>query len=187
MSPTCRRFLIRATCLALLAISPAACTDSRSPTAPLSPGAVVPPATGPSDPQVAAFVTLVNQHRASLGLAPLAWRADVAAVAQAHSQDMLDRNYFSHTTPEGATPWDRLAAAGITYASAGENIAYGYPTAETVLAAWLASPGHKANIENPNFTHHGVGLAGTYWTHVFIQASPSATAPLALAGSRPSR
>ena len=181
------RFFVPFACLALLGITPVACRDSGSPTGPLSPGAIITPAPGPSDPQVAAFVTLVNHHRTSLGLAPLAWRADVAAVAQAHSQDMLDRNYFSHTTPEGATPWDRLAAAGITYASAGENIAYGYPTAETVLAAWLASPGHKANIENPNFTHQGIGLAGTYWTHVFIQASPAAASHLALAGARPSR
>lgn len=62
-----------------------------------------------------------------------------------------------------------MADAGITYTTAGENIASGYPTASAVLAAWLSSPGHKANIENPNFTHHGTGLVGTYWTHVFIK------------------
>ena len=140
---------------------------------PLAPGGSSPPppspAPAPTDSIVAQFVVLVNQHRASLGLGTLAWHAGVAAVAQAHTQDMVDRNFFSHTNPDGETPWDRLAAAGITYSYAGENIAYGYPSASAVLAAWLASPGHRANIENPNFTHHGVGRVGTYWTHVFIK------------------
>ncbi|HEY7728030.1 MAG TPA: CAP domain-containing protein, partial [Candidatus Eisenbacteria bacterium] len=102
-------------------------------------------------------------------LAPLTWDPRVAAVAEGHSRDMVDRSYFSHVSPDGETPWDRLAAAGISYSAAGENIAYGYPTGSAVLAAWLGSPGHRANIENPSFTRHGVGLVGTYWTHVFIR------------------
>ena len=159
----------------LLALALTGCfgSDGSPGSGPLAPGGSSPPppspAPAPADSIVAQFVVLVNQHRASMGLGTLTWHAGVAAVAQAHTQDMVDRNFFSHTNPDGETPWDRLAAAGITYSYAGENIAYGYPTASAVLAAWLASPGHKANIENPNFTHHGVGRVGTYWTHVFIK------------------
>lgn len=111
----------------------------------------------------------VNAHRESIGCPALLWNTAVAAVAQAHSEDMVAREFFSHTNPDGQSPFDRLAEAGIAYSAAAENIAYGYPTAESVLAAWLGSPGHRANIENCALTEHGVGLDGTYWTHVFIR------------------
>jgi uncharacterized protein YkwD len=145
--------------LMFLAILPLGCgTDA--PTAPLAGGSPPPPASGPTDPELVSFVQQMNAHRVSLGLAPLVWDSRVAAVAQAHSQDMLDRGFFSHTTPEGVSPWSRLAAAGITYTTAGENIAWGYPTGSAVLGGWLGSPGHRANIENAS-SHHGAG-AGTY-------------------------
>jgi uncharacterized protein YkwD len=125
---------------------------------------------GPStDPVVADLVDQVNAHRGSVGCAELLWNPDVADVAQAHSEDMVARNFFSHTNPDGLSPFDRLAEAGISYSGAAENIAYGYPTAEAVLAAWLGSPGHRANIENCSLTEHGVGLEGTHWTHLFIR------------------
>lgn len=163
-----RRRFFSLIALAILATTPIGCFDSDGPTAPIAPGGGS-PAPGPSAPEAQAFVASMNQHRVSLGLSPLTWDPGVAAVATAHSQDMVDRGFFSHTNPDGETPWDRMAAAGVTYTAAGENIAYGYPTGSAVLAAWLGSPGHKANIENPNFTHHGVGLVGTHWTHNFIR------------------
>jgi uncharacterized protein YkwD len=122
----------------------------------------------PADPNVQAFVEEVNAYRGTVGCGPLAWRSDVAGVAQSHSQDMVARDYFDHYTPEGASPFDRLTAAGIAYSLAAENIAYGYPTASTVLAGWLGSPGHKANLDNCALTGHGVGLDGTHWTHLFV-------------------
>jgi len=118
---------------------------------------------------VALFVELMNQHRIDVGCPALTWNADVAAVAQAHSEDMLARDFFAHTNPDGDSPFDRLANAGIGFSAAAENIAYGYPTPEAVLAAWLASDGHRANIENCALTEHGVGLQDTYWTHLFIR------------------
>ena len=175
-----KRLLLAAVFLAAFPL--VGCRDKSAPTAPAT-GLNPAPAPAPSDPQVATFVGLVNEHRVSIGLSPLAWDGRVAAVAQAHSQDMVDRSFFSHTNPDGLSPFDRLAAAGISYTWAGENIAYGYPTASSVLAAWLNSPGHRANIENPNFTHHGVGLVNTYWTHVFIQPATPAAAALARAGA----
>lgn len=118
---------------------------------------------------VALFVELMNQHRVDVGCPALTWNADVAAVAQAHSEDMVARNFFAHTNPDGDSPFDRLANAGIDFSAAAENIAYGYPTPEAVLDAWLASDGHRANIENCALTEHGVGLQDAYWTHLFIR------------------
>ena len=127
------------------------------------------PTTGPIDPEVVSFVKLMNAHRISLGLSALVWDSRAAAVAQAHSRDMFDRHYFSHTSRDGRSTWDRLAARGITYSQAGENIAWGQGTGRAVLMAWLRSPGHRANIESGSYTRHGVGKVGTYWTHVFIR------------------
>ncbi|MFP4431709.1 MAG: CAP domain-containing protein [Spirochaetaceae bacterium] len=123
----------------------------------------------PGSPQ-AQLADGANAHRVSQGLDRLEWSGSLAALAQAHSDDMHDRGYFSHTTPGGAKFTDRLADAGITYRSAGENIAKDFDSADAVLQAWLASQGHKRNIENATFTHHGVGFnaQGGLWTHLFI-------------------
>lgn len=133
-------------------------------------------AMGPSGPgnggdgtSVEQFVAEMNAHRLGEGCTDLAWHAGVATVAQDHSQDMVDRDYFSHTNPEGESPFDRLGNAGITWSGgAGENIAAGTSDASLVLELWLNSPGHRLNIENCAYTHHGVGLASGHWTHVFV-------------------
>ena len=97
------------------------------------------------------------------------WHPATADVAHAHSQDMQDRGFFSHTNPDDESPWDRLAEGGVTWnGPAGENIAQTPGGAESALQLWLNSPGHRANIENCAFNYHGVGLVGAYWTHVFI-------------------
>ena len=145
-----------------LAAALAACDGS----GPSAPGTPEPPAL---TAEVDAFVSAMNSHRVSLGCPELAWNDDVAQVAEAHSQDMVDREYFSHTSPEGDSPFDRLTEAGISYSSAAENLAYGFSTGDAVLEAWLNSAGHRANIENCTLTEHGVGLEGTHWTHLFIR------------------
>ncbi len=114
------------------------------------------------------FVDLLNTHRRGLGCPALVWHPATADVAQAHSEDMVARSYFSHTNPDGLSPFDRLAAAGIAYRLAGENIAAGYQAPSAVLEGWLGSPGHRANIENCGFTSHGIGLEDSHWTHMFI-------------------
>lgn len=121
------------------------------------------------DSDVEQFVSLLNAHRAEVGCPALQWNGVVAAVAQAHSVDMAARAFFSHTNPDGKSPFDRLTDAGVGYSSAAENIAYGYPTAAAVLGGWLGSPGHRANMENCALTQHGVGLHESRWTHVFIR------------------
>ena len=82
----------------------------------------------------------------------------------------FDRDFFSHETPDGEGFFDRLEGAGIDWATAaGENIAFSYGDGETVMAMWLSSPGHRANIENCAFTHQGVGRKETYWTLVLAR------------------
>ncbi len=115
---------------------------------------------------------LVNKERAANGLNSLTWADDLAAVARAHSQDMIDNNYFSHTNLNGESPFDRLHNAGISYTTAAENIAYGQKTPEAVMNAWMNSSGHRANILNSRVKELGVGAAKTsngaiYWTQVF--------------------
>jgi len=84
---------------------------------------------------------------------------------------MAERNYFSHDSPDGKTPWDRAEAAGYPDPS-GENIARGYPDARSVVKAWMHSAGHRANILNCDSKAIGVGVElntedGPYWTQMF--------------------
>ncbi|GGU23952.1 CAP domain-containing protein [Streptomyces coeruleorubidus] len=120
----------------------------------------------------AAVTDLTNRERARAGLPPLAADPLLTAAAQAHSADMVARAFYSHTAPDGSRPWDRAAAAGSTRRSIGENIACGQRSPAEVVEGWMNSPGHRANILKPGFTHLGVGFAGggragTYWTQLF--------------------
>jgi len=111
---------------------------------------------------------LVNEERAKQGLNALEWHTDLAAIARRHSQDMAERNFFSHDNPDGLSPFDRMTQNGITYSWAAENIAQGQRTPKEVMQTWMNSPGHKANILNENLTHLGVGFYNYYWTEKFI-------------------
>lgn len=124
---------------------------------------------GSSASEVQKFMNLVNLHRKKAGCSPLAENPVLMNVAQNHAEDMERRNYFSHRTPEGLSPFDRMKKAGIRYWTAAENIAQGQPTAEMVLKQWLASPGHRKNIENCKLKSHGTGLAekSNTWVHAF--------------------
>lgn len=89
--------------------------------------------------------------------------------ARVHSEDMATRGYFSHDTPEGVSPFERMNMAGYEYSTAGENIASGYQTPQDVVQGWLDSPGHCNNMMNGAFTEIGVGYhgEGVMWTQVF--------------------
>ena len=127
------------------------------------------------DPGVAAFeeevIRLVNIERAKNGLSPLSYDWQLSRVARYKSQDMHDNRYFSHTSPTYGSPFQMMKSFGISYRSAGENIARGQRSPAAVVSAWLASPGHRANILNASFTHIGVGYVadGHYWTQMFIR------------------
>ena len=124
--------------------------------------------------QQAAFenkvLDLVNAERAKGGLKALQMDENVRSVARLKSQDMNQKNYFSHTSPTYGSPFDMMKKFGINYSSAGENIAQGYTTPEAVVTGWMNSPGHRANIMNGSFTHIGVGYEanGNYWTQMFV-------------------
>jgi uncharacterized protein YkwD len=170
MSQSIVRVIMRRAALTIAAVMLLACGEGGAETArSVASHRRAPARSGPTDREVASFVKLVNAHRVSRGLPALVWDRRAAAVAQAHSRDMLERHYVSHTSPDGRSTWDRLAARGVTYSRAGENIAWGQGTGSAVLAAWLRSPGHRRNIQLGSYTHHGVGKVGTYWTHVFFR------------------
>ena len=139
--------------------------------------AVHPPAP-PSAPSgsgrrlVEQMVEQVNQHRRSVSCPELVWMQAVANTAQGHSDDMARRNYFNHESPEGQGPSDRLRANGVTFRSMGENIALHPGSPREVLAQWLASPGHRRNLDQCGYTHHGIGLRDGLWTHLFITPLP---------------
>ncbi len=115
-------------------------------------------------------VRLVNAERAKSGLSPLTYDWELSRVARYKSQDMKDNNYFSHTSPTYGSPFQMMKSFGITYRTAGENIARGYKTPEAVVNGWMNSSGHRANILNSSFTRIGVGYVpnGHYWTQMFI-------------------
>ncbi|MGM0902175.1 MAG: SafA/ExsA family spore coat assembly protein [Bacillota bacterium] len=118
-------------------------------------------------------IQLTNQERAKHGLKPLAADWQLSRVARYKSVDMRDKNYFQHNSPTYGTPFDMMKSFGISYRSAGENIAAGQRTPQEVVKAWMDSPGHRENILKSGYTHIGVGHAsggsyGHYWTQMFI-------------------
>ncbi|MTT30699.1 hypothetical protein GMB86_01550 [Terrilactibacillus sp. BCM23-1] len=118
-------------------------------------------------------VELTNQERAKQGLKPLQIDTKLSKMARDKSQDMKDKNYFDHQSPTYGSPFDMMKSYGISYSTAGENIAAGQKTPQDVVNAWMNSEGHRKNIMNSNFTHIGVGYVdggakGSYWTQEFI-------------------
>jgi hypothetical protein len=105
------------------------------------------------------IINLTNDARVTSGLAALGSNSLLAKAAQAKADDMLARQYFSHNTPDGKTPWTFIQAAGYSYLMAGENLAVDFTEAENVQSAWMNSPGHKANILNKSFEEIGIGIA----------------------------
>nr|WSY51435.1 CAP domain-containing protein [Streptomyces sp. NBC_00886] len=118
----------------------------------------------------AEVLKLVNEQRAIVGCSPVAANSTLTELAENFSTQMAAEDFFDHTTPNGATPWDRAEKLGITNLG-GENIARGQADAAAVMDAWMNSPGHKANILNCDFKTLGVGVhlgtGGPWWTQDF--------------------
>ncbi|WP_077046340.1 CAP domain-containing protein [Pseudomonas sp. KK4] len=105
---------------------------------------------------------------------PLAWNATLATAAETHSRSMANNNYFDHKDRDGRTPGDRAELEGYNFQQIGENIAAGQDSVRKVVDGWLASPGHCANLMNPQFKELGAAYAtdpksdaGIYWTAMF--------------------
>jgi uncharacterized protein YkwD len=119
----------------------------------------------------------VNADRASYSVGALSSDPCLNTVAQFHAQNMADLRFFSHYNLDGWSPWDRMSYYGVTYYTAGENIAVGQDLPQEVENAWMNSSGHKANILNSSFQRIGLGIVqcqpgdmyspGYYWVQVF--------------------
>jgi uncharacterized protein YkwD len=123
-------------------------------------------------------LALVNEARSTptdcggrVGVQPathvLVLESRLGAAAQKHSEDMDEHGFIGHVGSDGSTLEDRLAREGYAWWTIGENVAYGFSTPESVMSAWLSSPGHCANIMNASFLELGVGRSSGYWTQVF--------------------
>lgn len=158
--------------------------DSGVSNPPADSGVMLPPNTPPGDPSLEQQVLeIVNMHRARgyncggqmfAATGPLTMHPQLVLSARRHSLDMGTRNYFDHNTPEGTTPFQRIAAAGYTGSPQGENIAAGNATAAATMTQWMNSAGHCRNIMNPAYRSIGVGYANVagsryrhYWTQNF--------------------
>jgi len=127
------------------------------------------------DPEESAFITLINDYRASYGLGSLSLSPTLTVAAELHSQDMAVNDYFSHYSLDGRSPLDRVIEAGYDYpTTVGENIAAGYTTAASVFEGWRNSPGHNQTMLHPSFLVIGIGryydassYYGWYWTTDF--------------------
>jgi uncharacterized YkwD family protein len=129
-----------------------------------------PAPAGEASQFVQQVIDLTNAERRKQGLPALKADTQLNGVAQKKSVDMQQNNYFSHTSPTYGSPFDMMRDFGVTYKSAGENIAQGQRSPQEVVTAWMNSEGHRKNILSGNFTHIGVGYekAGNHWTQMFI-------------------
>lgn len=115
---------------------------------------------------------LINQQRANSGLEALKIDSEVQKVARIKAQDMVNNNYFSHTSPTYGSPFEMLSSFKVSYRTAGENIA-GNSSNQAAVTAWMNSSGHKANILNSNFNYTGIGVVsspkyGKMYVQMFI-------------------
>lgn len=115
--------------------------------------------------QVVAFV---NKERVAAGLKPLVVHTNLTQMAKTKAIDMYKNNYFDHYSPKYGSPFDMMDASNIMFTYAGENIAKGQRSAKEAVKDWMNSPGHKANILNPNYKLIGVGYYNGYWVQEFI-------------------
>ncbi len=140
---------------------------------------VKPPVSQPgNDAQLEAYekkvAELVNKERVAAGLPPLKVNLKLSQVAEKKAEDMRDKKYFSHNSPTYGSPFDMMKKFGISYKTAGENIAKGQKTPEAVMKGWMNSSGHRANIMSTGFTEIGIGFVtdskgDTHWVQMFIR------------------
>ena len=116
----------------------------------------------------AKVVYLVNLERRKAGLKPLAIHAGTAKASRLKAMDMSKKGYFDHTSPTYGSPFNLLKLQKVAFRTAGENIAMGQRSPESVMLGWMNSEGHRSNILSPSFTSIGVGYYNGYWVQLFI-------------------
>jgi len=112
-----------------------------------------------TDMSVSSLLADTNSQRTGHNESALSLNAELDKAAQAKADDMAARNYWSHLTPDGKTPWSFITASGYDYRTAGENLAYGFSTASSVITGWMNSPEHRANLLGNSYHDVGFGIA----------------------------
>ncbi|MDP3049889.1 MAG: CAP domain-containing protein [Eubacteriales bacterium] len=145
-------------------------TPTPTPPAPTPTLTPTPPAPTPGlNADEARMFELVNQERVKNGLRPYQIDMELVKVARVKAKEMVDRNYFAHQSPTYGSPFEMMKKFGITYRTAGENLA-GAPDVERAHVNLMNSPGHRANILNANFTKIGIGVVqGSPYGKMFVQ------------------
>ncbi len=135
--------------------TPTPSTGTQTPT----PGTTTPNTTTPSgvSQEEQQLLELINAERSKAGIAPLAFDMELMKVARLKAKDMVDNNYFSHQSPTYGSPFDMMKQFGVSFKTAGENLA-GNQTLEGAVKAWMNSEGHRKNILNGNFNYTGIGI-----------------------------
>lgn len=152
------------------ATQPPTATSTPKPTA--TPAPTAPPAqTGLTADEQEMF-NLVNAERRKNGLTEYKINLDLTKIARLKSQDMVNKNYFSHTSPTYGSPFDMMRQFGISYRAAGENLAANR-TVQAAHTSLMNSSGHRANILNSTYTDIGIGIVasptyGKMFTQMFI-------------------
>jgi uncharacterized protein YkwD len=124
---------------------------------------------GPADPAIQEFLRLVNAKRRSVGCPELKWDNRLALVALKHSRDMISRNFFGHSNPDGKGAFERLQESKIVFSAGAENIALGAKSGRQAFEIWLRSPEHRKNMLDCRFTRHGVAYVEDRWTHLLLK------------------
>jgi len=124
----------------------------------VAPGQNIPLAGISQDEQT--LLDLVNKARTSAGVGALKFDMDLMKTARLKAKDMVDKNYFDHQSPTYGSPFDMMRQFGISFKTAGENIA-GNQSVQAAFDAWMNSPGHKANILNGSYNYTGIGIAAS--------------------------
>lgn len=115
------------------------------------------------------IINLVNEDRASHGLPRLSTNPVLNLAALAKAQDMFEKNYFSHVSPEGTMPWHWFKSMGYHYTYAGENLAEGFRDELELEESWMQSPSHRANILSPYYSEMGLAVVQRNNTNVVVQ------------------
>jgi uncharacterized protein YkwD len=110
-----------------------------------------------SDLSTVSLLKYTNIQRQKNSESALSLNDDLMSAAQAKAESMVQENYWSHTSPNGQTPWSFIVASGYNYQLAGENLAYGFSNAEAAITGWMNSPEHRANILSTDYQNVGFG------------------------------
>jgi cell division septation protein DedD len=149
-----------------------------------------------TDMSVQSLLEGTNAQRVANGESGLGLNGQLNQAAQTKANDMAARNYWSHNTPDGQTPWTFFTAAGYSYQKAGENLAYGFATSSDTITGWMNSPEHRANILNASYQEVGFGIvnipdyqnSGPQTLVVAMYAQPTtvvASSPAPVASAKP--